>query len=72
MNRQEKLKLMEEVMDLEEGTLSEDHKLASYEEWDSLSVLAFMAAVTSKFHKNVKPNEVTKLVTVADAIDLME
>ncbi len=72
MDRQEKLKLMEEVMDLEEGTLSEEDKLESYEEWDSLSVLAYMSTLTGKFHKNVTPKEVKGLVTVADAINLME
>ena len=72
MNRQDKIKLMEEVMDLEEGTLSENQALASYDEWDSLSALAFMSIMTSKFHKNIRPSELTNLVTVADAIDLME
>ena len=72
MNRQDKIKLLEEVMDLEEGTLTEDQALASYAEWDSLSALAFMSIMTSKFHKNVMAGEIKKLVTVADAIDLME
>lgn len=72
MDKKEKIALMEEVMDLEAGTLSENDKLASYEEWDSLSVLAYMSVVNSKFHKNVMPTEIKKLVTIADAIDLME
>jgi len=72
MDKQERIKLMEEVMDLEEGTLSEGDELSSYEEWDSLSVLAFMSTLTSKFHKHVKPQEIKRLVTVADAINLME
>lgn len=72
MDKKEKMALMEEVMDLEAGTLSENDKLSSYEEWDSLSVLAYMSAINSKFHKNVMPTEIKKLVTIADAIDLME
>lgn len=72
MDRQEKLNLMEQIMDLEVGTLSESDSLSSYEEWDSLSVLAFMSTLTSKFHKNVMPKEIKNLITVADAIDLMD
>ncbi|MBR3622974.1 MAG: hypothetical protein IKN43_06460 [Selenomonadaceae bacterium] len=72
MEKQEKIKLMEEVMDLEEGTLSESDTLSSYEEWDSLSVLAFMSVLTSKFQKNVLPKDIKNLVTVSDALNLME
>lgn len=72
MDRQEKLKLMEEVMDLADGMLSEGDELASYDEWDSLSALAFMSVMTSRFHKNIMPSDIKKLITVADAIDLME
>lgn len=69
---QEKIRLMEEIMDLEEGTLSESDELSSYDEWDSLSILAFMSTIFSKFHKNVSPKEIKNFVTVSDALKIME
>ena len=37
MNIQEKLAALEDIMELDEGTLNPDMKLGDIEEWDSLS-----------------------------------
>lgn len=71
MNK-DKLGLMEECMELPEGTLSIEDRLADYEEWDSLSVLTFMALMDERYGRRISPEDVDKLVTVADAIRLME
>ena len=37
MSLEEKIALLEEIMDLDEGTLEADSLLDDFEEWDSLS-----------------------------------
>lgn len=67
----ERIKLLEEVMELEEGTLKEDSLLSDYEEWDSLSIISYIALMDSRFHKTVSIDEIKKFVTVKDAISKM-
>lgn len=71
MDKKEKIKLLEEIMELEEGTLNEDSVLAEYDEWDSLTVISYMSLMDSKFHKNVSIEQIRKFETVSDAVDVM-
>ncbi len=72
MSDKERIELLEEIMDLDSGTLKAEDKLADYEEWDSLSILSFISEMDSKFGKKVSGDQVKALVTVADAISMME
>ncbi len=72
MTENEKLKILAEAMDIEVEELSEDDNLTQNPAWDSLSVLSFMASVGAKFGKKLKPAEVQAVVTVRDALNLME
>lgn len=72
MTVQEKLARMEEIMELDEGELSPTDSLADYEEWDSISILSYIAFMDSEFHKLVKGADVKKFITVQDALDMME
>lgn len=71
MENQEKIALMEEIMDLEEGALHLEDVLADYEEWDSLSILTYITELNEKFGKDITGEEVKAFVTVADAISHM-
>lgn len=71
MNEQEKLALLEEIMELDEGTLSVDDVLEDYEEWDSITALSFIAMMDEKFGKTVTGADIKGLHTVADAIEMM-
>lgn len=71
MNNEEKIALMEEIMDLEEGTLHLEDVLADYEEWDSLSVLTYITELAEKFGRDITGEEVKSFVTVADAVARM-
>lgn len=68
----EKLAQLEEIMDLDEGTLKPDDKLKEYDEWDSITILAFIAFMDSDFGKTVKGEEIKNLTTVQDVLDIME
>ena len=71
MTEEEKLELLAEAMDVDVAELHADDKLTTNEAWDSLSMLAFMASISSKCKKKVTPNEVMEVVTVRDALNLI-
>lgn len=72
MTEQEKISLLEETMELDEGTLHLDDVLEDYPEWDSITALAFIALMDEKFHKTMSGAELKAFKTVADAIRAME
>lgn len=72
MNTQERIELLEEIMDLDPGTLKEDDVLASYEEWDSLTALTFISEMDERFGKKITGEDIKAFVTVADAIAVMQ
>lgn len=71
MDLREKLAKMEEIMELDEGTLKETDALEDYDEWDSIAMLSFIAMMDSDFGKIVDGEEVRKFVTVQDALERM-
>lgn len=72
MTENEKIALLEEIMDVEPGSLKADSVLTDFEEWDSLSKLAYSAMVTNKFKKYVAGEEIKAFVLVSDALRAME
>jgi len=72
MSIQEKLGILEEIMELEEGELKVTDVLADFEEWDSIAILSYIAMMDSQFTKTVKGQEIKAFVTVQDALDMME
>ncbi len=72
MSTKERIALLEEIMDLDEGTLSEGDTLADYDEWDSLTALTFISEMSERFGKNVTGEQIKAFATVADAIAIME
>ena len=72
MTENEKIALLEDIMDVESGSLKADSVLEDFEEWDSLSKLAYAAMVTNKFKKQVTGEEIKAFVLVSDALRAME
>ena len=72
MNEKEKLNLLEEIMELDENTLSPDDILEEYAEWDSISALSFIAMMDEKFGKTISGKEVKEFKFVSDALNIME
>ncbi len=72
MSEKERIELLEEIMDLDEGTLKLDDELSGYEEWDSLTALTFISELDSRFGKKITGEEIKAFVTVRDAIAVME
>lgn len=68
----EKLNKLEEIMELDEGILSEDTVLSDIEEWDSISVLSFVAMLDDEYGKNINSKDIKKCNTVGDLLAMME
>ena len=72
MSEKERIELLEEIMELEEGTLSKDDLLENYEEWDSLTEISLIAIMDEKFGKTLTGEDIKEYKTVADVIAVME
>lgn len=72
MTIQEKLALIENCMDLEEGALTPDKNLSDFEEWDSLTALSIIVMVSEQFHKTLSGNDIKKARKVSDLLAFME
>ena len=71
MDIKEKLELLEEIMDVDEGSLSEDMDLDDIEEWDSLSALALTVEVLKRFGIKLSTDKIKEFKTVQDICDIM-
>ena len=72
MNIKEKLALIEEGMDIEEGTLKPEDNLADYDEWDLVAALSIIARLDEQFNKTLSGNVLKDAKKVSDIIALME
>lgn len=72
MTNEKKIELLEEMMDLESGSLAPDTELEDLEEWDSIALISFIALIDDEFNKVVKGSVIKEQKTVADLMALME
>ena len=72
MELKEKLALIEEVLDVEEGSLSPETELADVDEWDSIAALSLIVMLEEKFEKTVSGAQIKALETVNDILAYME
>jgi len=72
MNVKEKLNILEDLLDVEQNSLSEDIKLDELSEWDSIAVITTIAMFDSVFGKDVSSEEVKRFKTIKDIIEKME
>ena len=68
---EEKLELLEEIMDYEDS-LGVDMVLSDLEEWDSLSTLALAAKVKELYGENLTNEEIQNFKTVKDICDYLK
>ena len=62
---------MVDVMDIEEE-ITADTVLADLDEWDSLSLVSFMAMANAAYGKKVVPADVKMAKTIADLYELVK
>ena len=71
MSLEEKLELLEEIMDYEDS-LGVDMVLSDLEEWDSLSTLALAAKVKELYGENLTNDEIQNFKTVKEICDYLK
>lgn len=68
MDQKEKMALIEEALDTEEGALAPDTVLADIDEWDSIAALSLIAMLDEQFDKTITGAEIKAMRTVADIL----
>jgi acyl carrier protein len=70
MTRDEFLLQMDEILDLPAGTVRGDEKLEELANWDSTSLITFIAMVETTSGVNISPSQIVTCSTVADLLQL--
>lgn len=71
MSEKEKLAMLEETLDLEEGTLAADTVLADLDEYDSMAKLSLIVLMDDEFGVKVTGDMIKGFKTVADILVVM-
>jgi acyl carrier protein len=72
MDNKEKIALIEEMLDVEEGSLNAETRLDEIENWDSMAVISLIALVDEHFNKPLSASQIRKFKTIQDILDYME
>jgi acyl carrier protein len=71
MENTEKIKLLEELLELDNNSLSVEKELSSIDEWDSVAILSLIVLLEDEFNKSVKGTAIKKCKTIGDILELM-
>ena len=71
MTHDQFLKLLDELLEFEPGTLRGDESLAGLSKWDSLAIIGFIALLDQHFGLSVPAVRITNCKTVADLCSLV-
>ena len=71
MTQQEKMEALEELFEVDAGTISPETTLDKLQ-WDSMAMLSVIALVNEKFGKRLSGVQVKSLKTIAEVLTIME
>lgn len=72
MNREEKLEIIADILEVDADELQEDMVLDDFETWDSVAVLSVIAMMDEKFGKYPHASEIRQYIRVIDLMNGME
>lgn len=72
MDAKEMITELEDILDVEEGTLELTTKLSELEEWDSVSKLSVVIFLDEEFGKKATGDDVAKFETVKDIVEYVQ
>lgn len=72
MTVQEKLEVLEDILELDEGTLKVEDSLEDIDEWDSMSKLYLVTYVKEEMQKRLTVDEIKNFETVQDICDYLD
>jgi acyl carrier protein len=71
MTNKEKIGLLEEALEVDENTLTEETLLREIEEFDSMSKLTLIVLCDDEFNKKLSGEQINEFKTVKDILDFM-
>lgn len=71
MTNDEKMRLIEETLEMEANTLTEDTVLADVDEFDSMAKLSLIVMCDDEFGKKLSGEELRGFKTVKDILDFL-
>lgn len=72
MTNEEKIAMLEDVLELDGGTLKSETELSSIDEYDSMAKLSLIVMMDDEFGKKLTGEQIFKFKTVQDILDFMD
>ena len=71
MTQEEKLALLEDMLELDNGSLRPETALAEIEEYDSMAKLSLIVLMDDEFSKKLTGEQIREFKTIQDILDFM-
>lgn len=71
ISEQEKIAIIEDILEVAPGSLNLDSNLSDIEEWDSLAIMSLLAFFDTEYHVKLTSKDIKKIVFVKDLVNLM-
>lgn len=72
MTKEEKIALLEDMLELEVGSLTSETELSSIDDYDSMAKLSLIVLFDDECGKKLTGEEIRKFKTVGDILDAMD
>lgn len=72
MTQEEKLALLEEMLELDNGSLQPETELSSIDEYDSMAKLSLIVLMDDECNKKLTGEQIREFKTVVDILNFME
>lgn len=71
MSKEEKIALLEDMLELDCGTLTPEIELSSIDEYDSMAKLSLIVLMDDEFNKKLTGEKIREFQTIQDILDFM-
>jgi acyl carrier protein len=71
MTNEEKIAMLEDMLELDGGSLTPEMELSSIEEYDSMAKLSLIVLMDDEFSKKLTGEQIREFKTVQDILDFM-
>lgn len=71
MTNEEKIAMLEDMLEFEEGTLTPEKELCSIDAYDSMAKLSLIVLMDDEFGKKLSGEQLRTFKTVLDILDFM-
>lgn len=71
MTNEEKIAMLEDMLELDGGTLKPETELSTIDEYDSMAKLSLIVMMDDEFSKKLTGEQIREMKTVQDVLDFM-